>query len=114
MSTLRAGSPGATRVCPHCRQTILESAAICPACRHHLRSGSGKTDARTAITETALSVNGTITHPPASAPWEYSVVVTVRDEKGKEVARHVANVGVLNGATQRSFTLAVEVFKPGQ
>lgn len=42
------------------------------------------------------------------------MVVTVRDEKGKEVSRHVANVGVLNGATQRTFTLAVEVFKPGQ
>ncbi|MEO7997977.1 MAG: hypothetical protein ABI852_11065 [Gemmatimonadaceae bacterium] len=114
MSTVRAGSPGATRVCPHCRQTILESAAICPACRHHLRSGSGKADARAAQTETALSVDGTINHLATSPPWEYSVVVTVRDEKGKEIARHVANVGVLNGATQRSFTLAVEVFKPGQ
>jgi hypothetical protein len=114
MSTVRAGSPGATRVCPHCRQTILESAAICPACRHHLRSGSGKVDARAANTETALSVDGTINHSATSPPWEYSVVVSVRDEKGKEIARHVANVGVLIGATQRSFTLAVEVFKPSQ
>lgn len=113
MSTVRAGSPGATRVCPHCRQTILESAAVCPACRHHLRSGTSKADARAAKTETALSVEGTIDHAASSPPWEYSVVVTVRDEKGKEVARHVANVGLLNGATQRSFTLAVEVFKPG-
>ena len=28
---------GAARTCPHCRQTILASAAICPACHKHLR-----------------------------------------------------------------------------
>ena len=61
-----------------------------------------------------MSVEGTINHLASSAAWEYPVVVTVRDEKGREVARHVANVGVLNGATARSFTLAVEVFKPGR
>ena len=26
-----------TRVCPHCKATILASAAVCPSCRHHLR-----------------------------------------------------------------------------
>ena len=41
MSSARPGSPGATRQCPHCRETILESAAVCPACRHHLRFGAG-------------------------------------------------------------------------
>jgi hypothetical protein len=113
VSTVRAGSPGATRVCPHCRQTILESAAVCPACRHHLRSGTGKVDARAANTETALSVDGTVVHSANNKPWEYSVLLTVRDEKGKEISRHVASVGVLAGDTQRTFSLAVEVFKPG-
>lgn len=112
MTSIRPGLPGATRVCPHCRQTILESASICPACRHHLRSGSSKADARAANTVTALAVEGTIAHPASSAPWEYSVIVTVRDEKGKEISRHVASVGVFTGAVERSFTLAVEVFKP--
>ena len=37
MSSVRPGSPGATRECPHCRETILESAGVCPACRHYLR-----------------------------------------------------------------------------
>ncbi len=113
MSTVRAGSPGAARVCPHCRQTILESASVCPACRHHLRAGSSKTEARAANTETALLVEGTIAHAASHQPWEYSVLLTVKDDKGKEISRHVASVGVLTGATQRSFTLAVEVFKTG-
>ena len=30
---------GRTRVCPHCKATILESAAVCPQCKHHLRFG---------------------------------------------------------------------------
>jgi hypothetical protein len=85
---------------------------VCPACRHHLKSGASKTDARAAQSETAFAVDGTVVHPPNGAPWEYAVVVTVRDDKGKEVARNVVNVGVLNGAAQRSFTLSVEVFKP--
>jgi len=113
VSTVRAGSPGAARVCPHCRQTILESASVCPACRHHLRAGSSKTEARAANTETALLVEGTIAHAASHQPWEYSVLLTVKDDKGKEISRHVASVGVLTGATQRSFTLAVEVFKTG-
>ena len=33
----RVATVGKTRSCPHCRATILESAAVCPACRHHLR-----------------------------------------------------------------------------
>ena len=37
MSTARVGAPGATRSCPHCKATILESANVCPICRHHLR-----------------------------------------------------------------------------
>lgn len=113
MSTIRPGQPGATRTCPHCRQTILESAVVCPGCKGHLRSGvAAKADARIAKTETALSVEGTIAHPATSSPWEYSVLVTVRDEKGRELSRHVASVGTFTGAVERSFTLAVEVFKP--
>ena len=37
MSAARPGTAGATRVCPHCKATILESASVCPACRGHLR-----------------------------------------------------------------------------
>ena len=37
MSAVRQGSPGATRNCPHCKATILDSASVCPACRGHLR-----------------------------------------------------------------------------
>ena len=38
MSAMRPGETGATRTCPHCKTTILESAAVCPACRGHLRT----------------------------------------------------------------------------
>ena len=37
MSVVRPGNPGATRACPHCRETILASAAMCPECRRFLR-----------------------------------------------------------------------------
>jgi len=46
MSSMRSGTPGATRVCPHCKATVLETAAICPGCRHHLRFS---TDAAQAV-----------------------------------------------------------------
>ncbi len=112
MTPVRQGAPGATRTCPHCRQTILESASVCPACRHHLRFTPGEKSTAPA-TFSALSVEGSIRHPREDEPWEYSIVVSVLDEKGEEVARHVAGVGVMRGSERRSFTFAVEIFAPG-
>ena len=113
MTPVRQGAPGATRICPHCRQTILESASVCPACRHHLRSLPGEKPVAPESLS-ALRVEGTIQHPRDGEPWEYSIIVSVRDEAGSEVARHVAGVGVMRHSERRSFTLAVEVFAPAE
>lgn len=59
-----------------------------------------------------LRVEATIKHPPVGEPWEYSVMVSIRNAKGEEVDRKVVGVGALQPAEQRTFTLAVEVFKP--
>ena len=111
MSATRMGVAGATRTCPHCRTTILESASVCPACRHHLRFAPGEKE-RAPASFSALRVDGTIRHPREGDPWEYSIVVSVRDDNGAEIARHVAGVGVLNAMERRSFVLSVEVFAP--
>lgn len=115
MSRSRPGAAGATRTCPHCKATILQSAAICPSCRHYLRfdgpaSGAGDTGATgvTAATK-ALQVEGTIRHPAEGGAWEYSVVLVVRDGDGKEINRQVVGVGAMFGGDERSFSLAVEV-----
>jgi uncharacterized protein YbaR (Trm112 family) len=108
MSSPRTGLPGATRVCPHCKETVLESAAVCPACRHHLRY-----DEHAASVEgeriTPLRVEGSIRHPSNAPPWEYSVVVTVRNERGDEIARKLISVGAMHPDDVRSFALSVEV-----
>lgn len=111
MSNGRQGGAGATRVCPHCRATILESAAVCPGCKHHLRFEPGA--ARNAPSGfSALKVEGTIHHVAAERPWEYSVVLTIQNERGEEIARQVVGVGAIRPSEQRTFTLAVEVFAP--
>ena len=109
MSTTRQSAPGATRSCPHCRAIILESASVCPSCRHHLRFDPGAAQ-RATPAFTPLRVEGTIKHPPAGEPWEYSVALTIRNDRGEEVARQVVGVGALLPSEQRTFTLAVEVF----
>lgn len=111
MSPVRLGAPGATRVCPHCRQTILESASVCPACRHHLRFEPGAKE-RAPASFSALRVESTIAHPDVGEPWEYSVLLSIRNDHGVEITRHVAGVGVMHADERRSFVLAVEVFKP--
>ena len=111
MSPVRQGAPGATRVCPHCRQVILESASVCPACRHHLRFNPGEKE-RTPATFTPLREEGAIRHPRDGDAWEYSVVVTVLDDSGAEVTRHVAGVGVMRAMERRSFSVSVEIFAP--
>lgn len=100
---------GKTRSCPHCKATILESANICPACQRYLRFGTAAH--RPAVPDLyPLSVAGTIRHPDAGEPWEYSVVLTVRNERGEEITRQVVGVGAMQGSEQRTFNLSVEVF----
>jgi hypothetical protein len=112
MNGARPGSAGATRQCPHCRETILESAAVCPACRHYLRFD--------AVVESPqepalipLRIEGSIRHPADGEPWEYTGVVSIRDDHGKEIARKLVGVGALNPNEQRSFTLSVEAVLVG-
>ena len=109
MTNQRPGQPGATRQCPHCRETILESAAVCPACKHHLRYGAGAAAEDVQRPDVVpLRIEGTIRHPPDGEPWEYTVVVTVHNDRGEEIARKLVNVGALHANELRSFTLSVE------
>ncbi|HVY22090.1 MAG TPA: hypothetical protein VG962_01925 [Steroidobacteraceae bacterium] len=102
---------GKTRICPHCKATILESAAICPACQHHLQFNRGEQHTRQLVSETALRVEGTIKHPGNEPPWEYSLVISVRNERGVETHRHIVAVGAVQPDEQRTVTLSLEVFK---
>jgi len=108
-----SGSAGRTRICPHCKATILESAPVCPQCRHHLRFVSTGVASPKPDGFTALKVEGTLEHPQNGADWEYSVVLSIRNERGEEVSRQVVGVGALRQAESRTFTLAVEVLTPG-
>lgn len=107
MSAVRQGSPGATRNCPHCKATILDSAGVCPACRGHLRFDAGPAQAALA---TPLRVEGTIRQTAADGTAEYSVVLSIRNERGEEITRQVIGVGAMKPDEQRTFTLAVELF----
>ena len=113
MSNVRSGSPGATRACPHCKETILESAAVCPQCKHHVRfaggPGGSAVPVETAETITALKIEGSIRQPADAAAWEYSVVVSIRNESGKEIARKLIGVGAMAPEELRTFNLSVEV-----
>jgi hypothetical protein len=101
-------SAGKTRQCPHCKATILESLSICPGCLHHIRYDK-EAARRQDAAKPALRVEGIVAHPGAQDPWEYYVVVAVRNERGEEVSRHVMSVGALHSGEKRAFSLSVEV-----
>jgi hypothetical protein len=107
MSSLRSGAPGATRVCPHCKATVLETAAICPGCRHHLRFSAEAGQATVDEGYCALSVDGSIAHKVASEPCEYFVVLDIRNERGEQLARQVVGVGVLQPGEVRHLNVSV-------
>jgi hypothetical protein len=67
---------------------------------------------RAQATFSALSVAGTIAHPGREA-WEYAVVVSIKNERGEEITRQVVGVGALQPNEQRTFSVSVDVFKPG-
>src|SRR5205085_6704238 len=109
MSRAAADDAGATRECPHCREVILLSASVCPACRHYLRfDAPSAADAADSGNFTALRIDGSIRHPADGDPWEYTVVVSIRNDRDEEVAHKLIGVGALNPNEQRTFTLSVE------
>jgi hypothetical protein len=61
---------------------------------------------------TPFSVEGTIRHPTHGDAWEYSIVVSVRNERGEELARKVVDVGALRSSESRTVSLAVELTAP--
>jgi hypothetical protein len=92
-----------TRTCPHCKATILASALVCPGCRGHLRLDK----AGAPVMKPTWHVEGKF-GPERNDTMEYSMVVSVRDERNEEIARHVVNVGSLQGGEKRTFTLSIE------
>jgi len=107
----RPVAAGKTRTCPHCKATILESLSICPGCLHHLRFDQEAAKRQVAATS-ALRVEGVIRHPPLEEPWEYFVVIAIRNDRGEEVTRQVVSVGALQSTEKRTFALSVEVLPP--
>jgi hypothetical protein len=108
----RVAVPGKTRICPHCKTTILESSSVCPACQHHLRFDESLVERRAQPRFSALRVEGAFRNPEGADSWEYSVVVSIRDQRGEEVTRKVIGVGALDHDESRTVTLSVDVVGP--
>jgi hypothetical protein len=109
----RVAAPGKTRICPHCKTTILESASVCPGCHGHLRfDPNSLVERRTQPTFTALRVEGAFRNPKGAESWEYSVVVSIRNDRGEEMVRKVIGVGALDPDESRTVTLSVDVLAP--
>ena len=103
---------GETRQCPHCKATILASAAVCPGCNGHLRFGPATGAVANALkpaTVTAFKIEGSFDNPSPSSTREYSVVVQVRNQRGEVVDRKVIGVGVLGPGDERVVTLTVDM-----
>ena len=64
-------------------------------------------------TFSAFNVEGTLRHPERGGDWEYSVVLSIRNERGEELSRQVVGVGALRSTEARTFTLSVDVATPG-
>ena len=107
MTSVSSPLPSEARICPHCKETILKSASVCPACRHYLQFDAGRTGVSPSICP--LRIEGTLRHPDRSKPCEYSVVLEVCDEGGEVISRRVMKVGTIHAAGVRIFSVRVEV-----
>ena len=110
MSSSSGSFAGKTRPCPHCKSQILESAAICPECHHFLRSDAIRPVQEPSVMYRPFKVEGTIQHPALSQPSEYSVVLTVHNDRGEELSRRVMAVGAIHPSETQKFTVWVEVY----
>jgi len=53
-----------------------------------------------------------IRQPSDGGVAEYSMLLTIRDERGDEVARSLVGVGAMRPGETRTFTLTVETSEP--
>jgi hypothetical protein len=92
MISVHSSLSGETRICPHCKDTILKSSTVCPACHHYLQFDALRVDAPAGVCP--LRIEGTIRHPDREKPCEYSVVLEVSDEGGEVISRRVGPFGL--------------------
>lgn len=64
-------------------------------------------------TTSALRVEGTLRHPSDGAAWEYSMVLSIRNDRGEEIDRKLVGVGAMRPGEQRTFALTVDIFSRG-
>ena len=103
---------GETRTCPHCKGTILKSAATCPACGHFLRFEAVRGAREPVAAFQALRLEGVLKQSSLTEGYEYAIVVTVHNERGEEITRQIVGVGVLKGKENRKVTVSVELYVP--
>ena len=109
MAVARPSSLGATRVCPHCKATVLQSANICPGCQHHLRFNTVGNAEPQAQAVSAMRIEGSIHHPVRDEQCEYCVVIAISNERGEKIARHVVGVGALQPGEKHKYSFSVEL-----
>jgi len=108
MSVVRQGSLGATRICPHCKATVLQSANVCPGCQHHLRFSAVNAEPQSAGVS-AMRLEGTIHHAGKGEQCEYCVVISITNEQGEKIARQVVGVGALQPGERHKYSFSVDV-----
>jgi len=108
MSAARAGTLGATRICPHCKAVVLQSANICPGCQHHLRFNSANAEPQAESTP-AMRIEGTIRHTARDESCEYVVVISITNERGEKIARQVVGVGALQPGERHKYSFSVDL-----
>jgi hypothetical protein len=107
MSVARQGPVGATRICPHCKATVLMSANICPGCQHHLRFNAAAAEPQSAGIP-AMRLVGTIEHA-GSDECEYCVVIAISNERGEKITRQVVGVGALQPGERHAYSFSVDL-----
>ena len=108
MNVARQSAVGATRVCPHCKATVLQSANICPGCQHHLRFNTVNAEPQNQAVS-AMRIEGSIHHTERGEQCEYCVVVAINNEQGEKIARHVVGVGALQPGERHQYSFSVEL-----
>ena len=107
MIPTRLSVSGDSRICPHCKETILKSAMICPGCHHYLQFDAVRV--RTAPSLCPLRIEGRVRYPDEDKPCEYSVVVEVQNDRGEVLSRRVMGVGTMRPREARTFSVRVEL-----
>src|SRR6202021_4267945 len=90
------------------KAVALQAPKFCSGVQPHLRFNSQNAEPQ-AEAVSAMRIEGSIRHAERGESCEYCVVISITNERGEKIARHVVGVGALQPGEKHKYSFSVDL-----